>query len=407
MKRFNDIEEGLQWVMSRHKANHDLKHFKDALKKVGSPQDKLKVVHVAGTNGKGSTCFYLANILKASGYKVGLFTSPYLITHLDRIRINDELISEEEFLTYLNQYYDFIEEYDLAMFEIDFLIACSWYRDRQVDYAIIEVGLGGRDDATNVISKPVVEVITTIGYDHMDRLGYTLEDIAYAKAGIIKKDTTVITGKLLEEPLKVIEEVSRQVGAKHIKYIDYKDIDINHFSFDDQVYEISSLAQYQKQNVSLSLLVAKTLGVDIHDEKVVETIKDTKWLGRFEVISDKPMVIIDGAHNEEGINALINSFKNLDRPLVVVYSALKDKKGKAMAELLEGSVDELITTQFEMYRADTAENLASKNSLIIKDWKQAIQYGLTKIKDQGTLVVCGSLYFVSQVRPYLLDYFEK
>ena len=193
-----------EWVMSRRNLNHGLSPLQSTLESIGNPQNTYRCIHVVGTNGKGSTCNYLKDILVSQGYKVGMFTSPHLMTHRDRIRINDSYISEDAFHAYLMKYYDVIVEKQLGMFEIDTLIAFQWFFDEKVDYAIIETGLGGRLDSTNLIARPELCIITSIGFDHMAFLGTRIEQIAYEKAGIIQSYTRCLIGHLSEKARKVI-----------------------------------------------------------------------------------------------------------------------------------------------------------------------------------------------------------
>ena len=202
---FTEVDQALEWVMSRHGHSHDPEEMKQILAEAGSPQNTFGTVHAAGTNGKGSFVNYLSDILISQGRKTGMFTSPHLISHLDRIRIDGKWIPGETFMAYLNRYYDLITEQNLSMFEIDVLIAFSWFRDEHVDIAVIECGLGGRYDSTNVLDKPELSVITTVGFDHMERLGDTLGKIAWQKAGIIRDDSRILAGNIPDEAMAVIE----------------------------------------------------------------------------------------------------------------------------------------------------------------------------------------------------------
>ena len=179
---FVNIEEALAWIMNKRNNNYSFEHFKKVAEDFGNIQDKLKMVHVAGTDGKGSTVNYLADLLISQGFKVGTFTSPHYVTHLDRIRINGSNIPDQDFLKLLNKNYDFFIENDLSMFEMDYLLMAEYFYEEKVDYAVVEVGLGGRLDSTNIVKSPLLEIITTIGYDHMDRLGNTLTEICRENA---------------------------------------------------------------------------------------------------------------------------------------------------------------------------------------------------------------------------------
>ena len=402
--KYQQIDE--QWVMSRTNRNHGLLPLKTVLSKANNPQDQIHTVHIAGTNGKGSTTNYLKEILMAHGYKVGMFTSPHLITHRDRIRINNNYISEEQFQKYLNYYQQDILAYDLGMFEIDCLIAFTYFKEEHVDIALIETGLGGRLDNTNVIAKPDLEIITTIGYDHMQLLGNRLRQIAFEKAGIIQPNSTCVLGYLDSEVLQVIHRVGMRKQANVISCPKYKSDALQSFIFDGDCYELGTLAQYQKANASLALESAYILGINIHDDLTKQAIKQANWLGRFEVMSKEPYIIIDGAHNEEGIRALVSSLQNLPRPVTILFSALKDKPGRKMATSLKHNCDQLIITQFEGVRADTVADLNVDGCKIIKSWKEALSYSIEQAKE-GTLVITGSLYFISIVREELITRFSK
>lgn len=391
-----------EWVMKRRNLNHGLDPLRNVLNKYDNPQDKIHCIHVAGTNGKGSTCNYLKDILVSNGYKVGMFTSPHLITHRDRIRINDTYIEEDVFHNYLLKHIDEIEENHLGMFEIDTLIAFEWFYEEKVDYAIIECGLGGRLDNTNVIEHPNLCIITSIGYDHMNLLGNRLQQIAYEKAGIIQKGSTCVVGNVNPQCLNIIQKQAQRVKGKVIQLNQYHKVSNSTFMFQNDTYQISTQALYQMHNATLALQSAQLLGIDIHNEKVHKAIKDSLWKGRFETVHENPKVIIDGAHNEEGIRALCESLSTLDKPVICVFSALKDKEVHKMAQLLVKNCDHLIITEFQNERADTVEDLYIAGCEVVQDTTKAILSAMDKCKD-GTVVVTGSLYFVSFVR----DFFKK
>lgn len=388
-----------EWVMKRRNENHGLSPIKSVLKIYGDPQDHIHCIHVAGTNGKGSTCNYLKDILISQGYKVGMFTSPHLITHRDRIRINQDYISHEVFQKYLLDMKDLIESYHLGMFEIDTCIAFRWFYEEQVDYAIIETGLGGRLDSTNVIQRPDLCVITSIGYDHMNLLGNRIQQIAYEKVGIVQKNTPCVIGSICKDAKSVIQKNIQRKHARMISLDPYYVKDKHLFSYEDTLYEIPSIAFYQYHNASLALLSSKLLGVDIKDSTVKEALKHSFWKGRFEKVHDDPVVMIDGAHNEEGIRALCESMQVLKKPIYCVFSALKDKEVHKMASLLKRNCDVLMITEFENERADTMEDLYVDGSILEKDYQKAIQNAMQQCNN-GTVVITGSLYFISIVRNY-------
>ncbi len=389
------------WVMARRNRVHGLDPIRNACRDAGNPQEHLKIIHVAGTNGKGSTVNYLRTILNEAGYKTGTFTSPHLSAHFDRIRIDNRWIEEDVFNSYLQRNMDAVEKYDLGMFEIDTLIAFEWFYDQKVDYAIIETGLGGRLDNTNIIEKPLLSLITTIGYDHMQILGDRLTQIAFEKAGIIKRGSTCLYGYLRPECVNVIRRRAERVHAAVHGIERYYDRGRNRMEFMGCEYEISG-AEYQKANASLAIAAASFLGIHTDTEQMKKAIAECGWPGRFEKIRENPDVILDGAHNEEGVRALVSSLKDLKKPLTVVFSALRDKPGKKMASILREHCDELIITAFENARADTTDDLKTDGAIVIDDWKKAVSEALKK-SENGTVVITGSLYFISTVRSELMD----
>ncbi len=405
---FKTTHDFIDYCTNRmNKGRFNLDHFKALLEKLGNPQLKLKTVHIAGTNGKGSTTDYLRSILQTAGYKVGTFTSPHLEVHNDRIRINNVYISDEELLEYGNRFYTLIEENELSMFEIDTLIAIYYFCEKNVDIALFEVGLGGRLDATNVI-LPLVSLITSIGYDHMDILGHTLEEISFEKAGIIKENIPLITAEDKENCLFVFKSVCEERSSDFLKIHPAKNVIIGdsiQYEYHHLIIQLNTLAIYQIKNSSLAIecaLYLCELGYTISDENIRMGISSTQWKGRFETISLNPHIIIDGAHNMHGIDALVESTRLCKKPLIIVFSALKDKETEKMIHALVDIGDEVIVTEFEFYRAATLETLSMNNRVTsIRNPYDAINYAI-KQSAGGTCLITGSLYFISEVRQVLL-----
>ncbi len=405
---FKTTHDFIDYCTNRmNKGRFNLDHFKALLEKLGNPQLKLKTVHIAGTNGKGSTTDYLRSILQTAGYKVGTFTSPHLEVHNDRIRINNVYISDEELLEYGNRFYTLIEENELSMFEIDTLIAIYYFCEKNVDIALFEVGLGGRLDATNVI-LPLVSLITSIGYDHMDILGHTLEEISFEKAGIIKENIPLITAEDKENCLFVFKSVCEERSSDFLKIHPAKNVIIGdsiQYEYHHLIIQLNTLAIYQIKNSSLAIecaLYLRELGYTISDENIRMGISSTQWKGRFETISLNPHIIIDGAHNMHGIDALVESTRLCKKPLIIVFSALKDKETEKMIHALVDIGDEVIVTEFEFYRAATLETLSMNNRVTsIRNPYDAINYAI-KQSAGGTCLITGSLYFISEVRQVLL-----
>lgn len=388
------------WVMARRNRYHGLAPLKRACESLGNPQESLKIIHVAGTNGKGSTVNYMRSCLNALGFRTGTFTSPHLDAHFDRIRIDDAWIEEETFNGYLEKYMQIILENDLGMFEIDTLIAFAWFADMKVDYALIETGLGGRLDNTNIIEKPLLSIITTIGYDHMAVLGERLTQIAFEKAGIIKPGGHCIFGYVNSSCEKVIRAQANRRHAAAYRLPAYRDTGRNEMEFHGVSYEIKG-ARYQKANAAMALEAIRFLGFDITSENVKKAICQSMWKGRFEKLSEHPDVIVDGAHNEEGIRALCASLDDVKRPLAIVFSALSDKPGRKMASMLEGYADLLIVTNFASERASDTRQLLSAHAEIEEDWRHAVARA-KQFAHEGTVLITGSLHFISTVREALM-----
>lgn len=396
---FTDIEIALQTVMDRKNSIYGLRLFKECLESLGNPQYDLKCIHIGGTNGKGSTTNYVRSGLQKEGFKVGTFTSPHLIIHNDRIRINDINISDEDLLHYINQSYPLWDEFSLSMFEIDMLISIWYFIDQKVDYVVYEVGLGGTLDASNII-KPLVSAITNVDMDHMNILGDTLEAIAEQKAGIIKENSPLFTTETKSEILDIFSDFCERVNTEmHVVQIpsSYKINKDTFFNVDGLDIVLHNQAQYQVSNASLAVNILRYLGVD--DLSIKEGVENTQWAGRFEELL--PNIYLDGAHNLVGIQQLIQSLEGLERPLTVVFSALKDKDYEPMVDLLEEHFDEVIITEFNFYRAESAVNLAKNRDVkIINDWKDALRY-INASEFKGTRFVTGSLYFISEAREFL------
>lgn len=404
---FSNINDALDALMKRTRSEHpQLSKFNECMKALGNPQDSLKIIHIAGTNGKGSTTNFIRSILQQEGYTVGTFTSPHLIKHHDRFRINGRFISDEKLLELINRSYPFWNQFDITMFEIDVLLATWFFIDEKVDYAIYEVGMGGTFDATNVVT-PLVSVITNISLDHTGYLGDTVEKIAVEKAGIIKETGIVVTGEKKESVLDIFRaKANREIfEVKEIDCLGHVNRHLK-MGYRGNVIHLISYASYQAKNAALAYEVCYQLNkhqlIKISKESILKGLSSTQWAGRFEVVSQQPLVIVDGAHNEEGMHQLVMSLQGLPRPIISVFSALKDKDTFHMMEQLVSISDEVIVTEFNYPRAQTAELLGKGfDCLIEKDYKKAVELGLEKV-GTGTLCVTGSLYFISDVRPLFI-----
>lgn len=375
-----------------------LDHMKKMSTHYAYPFNQLNMIHVGGTNGKGSTSTMIYHILKET-YHVGLYTSPYDTKRFDNIKINEKTISDLDIQAYMTTYKEAFQRFQLSEFEIDTWIALMWFYDQKVDYAVIEVGLGGKEDATNVIT-PILSVITNVGYDHMDVLGKDIKDIACAKAGIIKHGVPIIIGsKMNHEALPIISSVANQ---KQAELIISDELDILSktpltFRYGQDIYTYENLPYYQHENIALSLKVISYLilkDYDIKMESIKQGLQAFHMPKRFQILSKKPLMIMDGAHNLEGIKALIESLKALEikEEPTIILSVLKDKPYEAMLNHLCSFSKHVHLFQFEHERALDINNVKQEHVVKhdhLNDIKSLIQ--------NPYVVITGSLYFLREI----------
>lgn len=379
------------------------------LELLDNPHAGLKIIHVAGTNGKGSTCAMLSSILTDAGYKTGLYTSPHLIEYTERLKINGKDISQNEFAELIFQIINTAEENNIPATEFELLTVAGflYFEKQNVDYVILETGLGGRLDATNVVN-PILSIITSIDFDHTDRLGNSLEEIAFEKSGIIKNKISVIT-PFDNNGLDVIkntasEKQSELILADYSKYI----INQNIIKTDDNEYEVSLLGLWQTQNLCLVLNAVKVLnqnGLNVTESNVKNGLKTTKWNGRLQFIKEKS-IILDGAHNLSGAKLLLESlnyyFPNKKR--IWIYSSLSTKDYNSIIEILFSPEDIVICTKSNSNAAVLPEILSEK----IKNKKQsnavyhksnlidAINLSNDLLTSEHIIIIAGSLYTVGE-----------
>ena len=405
--QFDNYDQVHEFIASQKDRVYALDNFKRFMHDLCNPQVLLKTIHIGGTNGKGSTTNYVRSVLQKEGYKVATFTSPVLVTRLEVMRINNQHILEEEIIAYASRYMDMWLEYELSMFEIEVFIAIMYFLKHHVDFAIFEVGLGGELDATNIVS-PIISANTNIGLDHIDYLGDTYEKIARTKGGIIKEYVPFITGEKKQVCLDVFEEICTKHHSPLLKVHPIENVQdtSNQVIFDYRGYHVTlnTSAKYQSENSALAieiLLYLRNNGYAcFSDKNLLESLKQAQWQGRFEMLSQDPLIIIDGAHNKEGIEAFYESAKKYDH-IKIIFSALRDKDTHAMLEKLLELTDDVTVCEFDFYRAQSAVRLAESFPVKIeKDWKKAIDEA---VLHDGVLFVTGSLYFISQVRPYILE----
>jgi len=383
-----------------------------------NPQDKLNVIHIAGTNGKGSTAAIIESILIEHGFKVGLYTSPHLIRFNERIRINREEIKDSEIVDYTEKLKPIAERIKLkdpvTFFDFTTAMAYLYFFDKKVDFAIMEVGLGGRLDSTNIVKKPKIAIITNISKEHEQYLGESLEEIAREKCGIIKDGIKVVTGERKEKPLKVIKEISKMHKAELFVFDEICKIanENNFFSYSGLKYNFANLTVnllgfHQIRNAGLALLSLEVLDeFQLKEEKVKNALRSVKWEGRLEVIKKDPFFIIDGAHNPEGAKVLSENLKRFKfKRLILILSVMTDKNIEEIFKYLIPLADIVILTKAEIDRAsdlDELERFAKiyKKGEIYKIEKisDAINFSL-EIADRNDLICfTGSLYAIGDAK---------
>lgn len=430
---FATYEEALEWIHARLKLGMKpgLKRMEWMMAKLAHPEKEQKTVHIGGTNGKGSTVTFLRSMLQAGGYTVGTFTSPYIEQFNERISVNGKPISDEDILQLANVIRllaDELEETDLGgPTEFEVITAMAFYyfsKIKPVDIVIYEVGLGGRFDSTNIV-EPMLSIITNIGLDHVKILGYTYGEIAFEKAGIIKKRTPVFTAARQPDALAVIEKKAEEMEAPIFRLNDEFTI-AGHSSLlkgecftlkmDGETLEqleISLIGEHQTENAALAVMAARYLdghcGYTLGEPAIRAGLKHSYWPGRFEVVSENPLVIMDGAHNDEGITALVHelSSRYQDRKIHIVFCAMKDKKLDKMIGKLDEIADKITFTSFDFPRAASAESLYeishSDNKFASADYQKVVHDEIADVHDDCMLVITGSLYFISEVKQFIRE----
>ena len=400
-------------------------HTKELLRRLGNPENNMKVIHVAGTNGKGSTCAYLASMLSNGGYRTGLFTSPHLVKINDRFRINGEVMADEDFVISFRKVKEIIDQAAVdglahpSYFETLLLMGLDYYNRKKVDYLVLETGLGGGKDPTNCVQNPLACIITSISIDHVQYLGDTIPAIASEKAGIIKPGVPVIYDGHVEEASKVIADRAKELGSASYALMpeQYKLKEQNRdgitFTFEGNELQIPYIAEYQMMNASLAYFTMKTLQKEhgICDEKLKEGIKNVTWPGRMETIL--PGVIVDGAHNADGVAQFVKTvhqFRQNNR-VVLLFSAVSDKEYDKMIKLICEDIKPhaVVTTQITGERQVTAEVLAglfkeygSENVVSVPEVGEALKKAL-ELQQDGMVFCVGSLYLIGEIKGLLQE----
>jgi len=422
--------EALNYMFNLRKfGNKDgLKNIKTLMEKLGNPQDNLKYIHIAGTNGKGSVAAFTNSVLIEAGYRVGLYTSPYLEKFEERIRINNQCISEEDVARLAEMVKEKVDEIVAAggnyptFFEFVTAMAFIYFAEQKCDVVVLEVGLGGRLDSTNIINESLLSVIATISWDHMEYLGDTIEKIAAEKAAIIKRNGDLL---LYPQQYKEADDVIRHEAAEKCANVyspEFEKIKVVESTLEMQVFSYKDLdnvkitipGEHQLKNAAMVIEAAMLLnkkGFFISRDSLYRGLENAKWPGRFEVLKQNPYFIIDAAHNREGAQILA---KNLEmyfsgKKIIFIFGVMRDKEYEEMIKTVAPLAKQFIAVAPDYPRALPAEELAQiitcycKDVIISDTIKEAVNKCLTIASKDDVICAFGSLYYIGEIRQYLLS----
>lgn len=394
------------------------------LDKMGRPQDKTKFVHVAGTNGKGSVCTILSGVLRAAGYKTGLFISPFIIDFCERIQIDGEMIPEQALCKITEDIMPLVEEMAaqdeiITEFELVMAIAFEWYARSSCDVVVLETGLGGLLDCTNIITTPLASVITSISLDHTAVLGDTLEEIAFQKAGIIKPKGKTVFYPQQEEVNRVIQQAVKDrdntfySADKYVPELISSSVKETHLRFRGLELSLPLIGAHQVKNAAAALAAIAALrdsGLAVPDEAVTQGFSNAFIPARLELMSENPLVLLDGAHNPGGMKALSDAVKTYckGKNTVCIIGMLRDKDSVTSLSYIKGLFSTIIALSPDNPRAMSAEEFAQEARgyfdmvIPMHDKEHAVKRAFELAGEDGAVVVCGSLYLASQLRPILI-----
>lgn len=421
-----DYKEAVAWLENRNipLGEFTLDNIRALLEIFNRPQDKLKIIHITGTNGKGSVASFITNALIENNYSVGKFTSPYITNIREEIEVNREVISEDDFAKLASEVRKEVEELDkkeifVSGFEILTSIAYIYFARKSLDFAVMEVGMGGRVDATNVMEKSI-PVFCHIALDHANILGDTLEKIAKEKGGIIKENSHVFSYPQAEEAKEKLKSLAKEKSSSFNDF-DFDEVEIissnefgNKFNFKDyKDLETSLVGDHQAYNAALALMVLEYLRKDykLDKEKIKEGIKRAKNIGRIECLSRDPLIVVDGSHNLDSIEGIEKSVKKFTyNKLILGFSLLKDKDHKHILEKIEGLADKLVLTEIDNDRRTDIDllekefkEISSKEIFAIKDRREAVEKTLDLAGEGDMILWCGSLYLIKDIRKIILE----
>lgn len=438
--KIQNYEDALAFIHGRprFKKKPTLDRMRDFLARLGNPHRSQRYIHVTGTNGKGSVVAMTRRMLMEQGMTVGTFTSPFITRFNERITVNGQPITDKELVKYVQRIAPLVEQMDQRYedggpteFEIVTAIMFCYFADQAPDVVILEVGIGGRYDSTNIITDPVATAIVTVGYDHMKYLGDTLAEIAEQKAGIIKESSPVVIGKLDPVARQVITTVAEQNHSKlyavgrdyHVVKTGqrsiYPAIQYDGLALHHQRYQLSLAGEYQVENAGVAItllqLFMQAQGVSLDHSALRQALNDTHWPGRMELVNEEPLVILDGAHNLPGIQALAQTIRDdfKEQEVYLLVAILADKQSDLMlGELASLRNVHITVTNFAgpypgRESADLSEvikTLPSHHPIkVVDNWQRAFAKIAQNVSAEDVILVTGSLYFISDVRHLLLD----
>lgn len=421
----SSFDEAISFIRETHdkEITLGLGRVEELLGHLGEPQNDLKFIHVAGTNGKGSVCAMTAQILKEAGLRVGLFTSPVIIDYRELFKVNGEMISQEDFICIANQIEQACNNMQSFPSEFEKAVAMAfiYFKKMSCDLVVIEVGMGGDGDATNIIPTPEVAVIVNIDYDHTAFLGNTLTEIASKKAGIIKEGGDVVLAMQNSEVIDVVEAVCKQKGAELV-ITDHDSLFIKDFNLDGQMFDykgyediqVSLLGEHQCENTAIVVEVIERLiskGYSISEDAVRTGLVNVSWPGRFEIMSRNPVVILDGAHNPHGINALQNNLRTYfpGRKFVFIVGILRDKNYVEMLKRMMVFADSIVTVTPPNPRALPADEMAAtllelgfeRQVKVAESIGEGVWLAKEIAAEKTPICAFGSLYSIGELKKYM------
>ena len=427
-----ELNQGLAWLNQYHSPEPrlGLERVFALLELVGNPHLKRPVIHIGGTNGKGSTLAFLLHMLMEKNFRVGVFSSPYMTSYEEQFSINKKPIDRKRLAQYIEKYQRIFSQEDknscihgITEFELITVLAYDYFAQEEIDYILMEVGLGGLLDSTNVC-QPILAGITTIGLDHVAILGNTLEEIAFQKAGIIKEASKLVTGNISPQALGVIEKVAQEKRVAYFKYKeDYKVEYLGRRGLEEEFYYRSQniqgkfvsplLGSHQVENAAMAIQLFEVLSqidnlpysIDLIDQ----ALRKTKWPGRMEIMGKAPLILLDGAHNPHAIQRLVENMKSIfqGENISILFSCISTKDIQSMIRQMHDiPYKSFALTSFnheKAYSKSQLLDLMEKDDIYIEEWKKYIRDFQREKGEEEVLLITGSLYFISQVRKFLLE----